>query len=67
MIIVRTGTRKVNNAKPKITAPMPRAASQRFVRLSTFKFKLLYLPLYLPYVASLFILNISVFVRTTVI
>lgn len=66
MIIVRTGTRKVNNAKPKITAPMPRAASQRFVRLSAFKFKPLFQPLYLLYVGSLFILNISVVIRFTV-
>lgn len=66
MIIVRTGTRKVNNAKPKITAPMPRAASQRFVRLSAFKFKPLFQPLYLLYVGSLFILNISIVIRFSV-
>ena len=32
--IVLTGTRKTTNANPKITAPMPNVASQRFVRLS---------------------------------
>jgi len=34
MSIVRTGTFKTNNARPKINTPIPKVASQRFVSLS---------------------------------
>ncbi len=60
IIIVRTGTRKTNNANPKIKAPIPRVASQRFVRLSISIFK--------PFPIGLFTLIISkFFIRTTIV